>query len=115
MGENACYRVAVVIGAVRPGNFTSKATALAIDELRAKGVGVDVIDPATLALPPPGTGSSGDADQMRELVTNATGVVIATPEYHGGFSSVTKLVIENLGFPSVLAGKPIGLLGVAAG
>ena len=26
-----------------------------------------------------------------------------------------ELVIENLGFPSVLAGKPVGLLGVAAG
>jgi FMN reductase len=41
--------------------------------------------------------------------------VLATPEYHGSFSSVTKLVIENLGFPSVLAGKPVALLGVAAG
>ncbi len=26
-----------------------------------------------------------------------------------------KLVIENLGFPSVLSGKPVALLGVAAG
>ncbi len=41
--------------------------------------------------------------------------MIATPEYHGSFSSLVKLGIENLGFPSVLAGKPIGLLGVAAG
>jgi chromate reductase len=28
---------------------------------------------------------------------------------------VTKLVIENLGFPSALAGKPVALLEVAAG
>jgi NAD(P)H-dependent FMN reductase len=28
---------------------------------------------------------------------------------------MTKLVIENLGFPSKLAGKPVGLLGGAAG
>jgi len=42
-------------------------------------------------------------------------VILATPEYHGSFSSVIKLVIENLGFPSVLAGKPVALLGVAAG
>lgn len=28
---------------------------------------------------------------------------------------MTKLIIENLGFPSVLAGKPVALLGVAAG
>src|SRR5262249_26692430 len=44
-----------------------------------------------------------------------TAVVLATPEYHGSLSSVMKLVIENLGFPSVLAGKPVALLGVAAG
>jgi FMN reductase len=52
---------------------------------------------------------------MRSAVKAATGVILATPEYHGSFSSVLKLAIENLGFPSVLAGKPIALLGVAAG
>jgi len=41
--------------------------------------------------------------------------VFSTPEYHVGYSSVIKLVIENLGFPSVLSGKPISLIGVAAG
>jgi FMN reductase len=28
---------------------------------------------------------------------------------------MAKLIIENLGFPSVLAGKPVALVGVAAG
>ena len=37
-------------------------------------------------------------------------VVLATPEYHGSFSSVMKLVIENLGFPSALQGKPVALM-----
>ena len=46
---------------------------------------------------------------------SATGVILATPEYHGSFAAVMKLVIENLGFPSLLAGKPVALLGVAAG
>ena len=55
------------------------------------------------------------AEDLRATIEAATGVVLATPEYHGTFSSVMKLVIENLGFPSVLAGKPVALLGVAAG
>jgi len=38
--------------------------------------------------------------------------VSATPEYNGGLSSVMKAVIENL---EQLAGKPVALLGVAAG
>jgi FMN reductase len=53
--------------------------------------------------------------ELQQQVAGATGVVLATPEYHGSFSSVMKLVIENLGFPSMLAGKPVALVGVAAG
>jgi FMN reductase len=52
---------------------------------------------------------------MQKLVSEAAGVILATPEYHGGYSSVIKLVIDNLGFPSSLKGKPVALLGVAAG
>jgi len=54
-------------------------------------------------------------DKLQQQVSDATGVIFATPEYHGSYSSVIKLVIEQLGFPSVLSGKPIALLGVAAG
>ena len=116
MSENP-IRVAVVIGTVRPGNYTSKAVALVVDELRAQsGVTVDLIDPATLDLSLPGVESgSSSADELQASVREATAVVLATPEYHGSVSSALKLVIENLGFPSVLAGKPIALLGVAAG
>jgi chromate reductase, NAD(P)H dehydrogenase (quinone) len=37
------------------------------------------------------------------------------PSTTAGLSSVTKAVIENLEHPSALAGKPVALLGVAAG
>ena len=52
---------------------------------------------------------------MQETVAAATGVILATPEYHGSYSSVMKLLIDNLGFPSALSGKPVALLGVAGG
>ena len=58
---------------------------------------------------------SPDAKALCETVSRATGVIFSTPEYHGTYASVAKLVVENLGFPSVLAGKPVALLGVAAG
>ena len=110
-------RVVTIRGSVRPGNYTGKALNLVADELRrGRDICVEMIDPAgwTLALP----GAEGGADaaaKLRQAVSDATGVVFATPEYHGSFSSVTKLIIDNLGFPSVLAKKPIALLGVAAG
>jgi chromate reductase len=109
-------KVAVIIGTKRPGNYTSKAVAVVLDELRKeKKVGVDLIDPATMDLAFPGGGTTTDQKRLRGVVAGATGVILSTPEYHGGFSSVIKLVIENLGFPSALAGKPVALMGVASG
>jgi chromate reductase len=110
-------RIVVIKGSVRPGNYTNMAAALVIDELgRDPKVSVEVVDPGTLNLPFPGQVSdSGDSARLQKLVSEATGVILVTPEYHGTFSSVMKLMIENLGFPSALAGKPVGLLGVAAG
>ncbi len=116
-GTDRGIRIVAVLGSVRPGNYTSKAFALVADEIRRRdGVHLGIVDPAKLDLPLPGLAQkTPDADNLRETVRDATGVILATPEYHGAFSSVIKLVIENLGFPSVLAGKPVALLGVAAG
>ncbi len=110
-------RIVTILGTVRPGNMTGKALALVNDELRKRPeVTLEYIDPANLHLAPPGMAIDLSSTQtLRNAVNRATGVILATPEYHGSFSSVMKLVIENLGFPSVLAGKPVALLGVAAG
>ena len=115
--DNDVKRIAVIIGSVRPGNYTSKAAALAEQELKsAAGILVARFDPTPLHLPLPG---AGDADsallEARQKVSSADAVMFATPEYHGSFSSVTKLIIDNLDFPSALKGKPVALLGVAAG
>lgn len=110
-------RVVLVKGSVRQDSYTSMALGLVADELAATpGVTFDVVDPASLRLTLPGAPGDGeDAAAMRETIARCTGVVLATPEYHGSYSAAIKLVIENLGFPSVLAQKPVGLLGVAAG
>jgi len=109
-------RIVVVQGSVRPGNYTAKAVALVLDELRLSGVTVEHIDPTDMDLALPGKpGGEAAATKLQDAVNAATGVVLATPEYHGSFSSGMKLVIDNLGFPSSLGGKPVALLGVAAG
>ena len=110
-------RIATVLGTNRPGNFTSKALALVVEELNAQSrVQVTSIDPARLNIPFPGqTGEFPGREALQRAVKDATGVILATPEYHGSFAAMMKLLIENLGFPSLLAGKPVALLGVAAG
>ncbi len=114
---SSSIRILAVSGSVRPGNYTEKALALVADEIGTHAeIGLDIVRPADVTLSFPGQeDGSSDAETLRELVSRATGVVLSTPEYHGGYSSVIKLVIENLGFPSALAGKPVALLGVAAG
>lgn len=116
MPEERNIRIVTILGTVRPGSYTSKALALVNDEFQKHdGVTLDALNPAELDLPLPGRGPSKDAERLRESVSSATGVVLSTPEYHGGYSATIKLVIENLGFPSALSGKPVALLGVAAG
>ncbi len=110
-------RIAVLCGSVRPRNYTRMAVDVVVASLSAHpDISVDVVDPSELDLPPPGLdGTSSSVSELQQAVRSATGVILATPEYHGSFSSVMKLIIENLGFPSVLAGKPVALLGVAGG
>ena len=115
--EDCDVRIAAFIGSVRPGNMTATALALVVDEInKHENTSVDVIDPTEIELALPGTAKDSSVmDRLQQQVSDATGVIFATPEYHGSYSSVIKLVIEHLGFPSVLSGKPIALLGVAAG
>ncbi len=110
-------KIVAILGSVRPNNYTAMALNLAVDEFSDyNGVSVELFDPAETHLYPPGLGGDHpDPPRMRQAVEDCTGIVLATPEYHGSFSSVMKLAIENLGFPSVMSGKPVALLGVAAG
>jgi chromate reductase len=111
-------KVVTICGSIRPGNYTSKALRLALDEFaKHKDVEVTPIYLDKLDLPLPGEPAKDEAavERFRQTVKAATGILLASPEYHGGISSPMKLAIDNLGFPSVLAAKPISLLGVAAG
>jgi NAD(P)H-dependent FMN reductase len=85
------------------------------DELRTQGTEVSVFDAREMTLNFPGFPRTADSKRLREAVEGASGIVLATPEYHGGFSAMTKLILENLGFPSLLKNKPVALVGVAAG
>jgi NAD(P)H-dependent FMN reductase len=107
--------IVCISGTSRPGNYTSHALAVVADELRALGETLSVIDARELDLAFPGTTQTDDAKRLQEAVEKATGIIMASPEYHGGICAMTKLIIENLGFPSRLKGKPVAALGVAAG
>ena len=108
-------KIVSVSGTSRPGNYTWHALRIVNAELTALGHSPEVIDARDLKLSFPGEAPTDDAQRIRAAIEASSGVVLATPEYHGCFSAMTKLIIENLGFPSVLAGKPVALVGVAGG
>ncbi len=109
-------KIVTICGSVRENNYTSFALALVQDELsKQPDVEVIAINLKEYRLNLPGISGEDDSKKMQELVGSAVGVVLATPEYHGSYSSVIKLALENMGFPSKLKGKPVSLLGVAAG
>ncbi len=109
-------KLVAIQGSVRPGNNTAKALAIVVKAVgELPDVHLELIDPANMQLTLPGQGETGDAKKMQQILAGADGVILATPEYHGSYSSVMKILIDNMGFPSGLSGKPVALLGVAAG
>jgi NAD(P)H-dependent FMN reductase len=108
-------KIVSISGTSRPDNYTARALAVVNDTLRESGAALDVFDAREMELGFPGHAPTADATAMQSAVKAAAAVVLATPEYHGSFCAMTKLIIENLGFPSALSGKPIALVGVAAG
>ena len=109
-------QVVAIQGSVRSGNNTAKVLAVAKAHATARpDAELHVIDPTELTFHLPGRGISADAKQVQEHIKKADAVILATPEYHGSYSSVMKLIIDNLGFPSALKRKPVCLLGVASG
>ncbi|MFK7845527.1 MAG: NADPH-dependent FMN reductase [Rhodothermales bacterium] len=109
-------KLVAIQGSVRPDNNTAKALNIVAHAVKqTEGVAFEVIDPTDMQFALPGKGQTEDAKKMQQILAGADGVILATPEYHGSYSSVIKLLIDNMGFPSGLSGKPVALLGVAAG
>lgn len=110
-------RITAFLGSARDDNYTRKALEIVADEInRDPKASVEIIDPRDYQLAPPGPGQKAEVmEELQKKVRDAAAIVLSTPEYHGSYSSVIKMTIEHLGFPSALAGKPVLLVGVAAG
>ena len=55
-----------------------------------------------------------DVLRLRREVRQAQGIILGTPEYHGGVSGVLKNALDLMGFDE-FRGKMIGLVGVSGG
>lgn len=112
-------RVIGLVGSLRPGSYTRMTVQLALQGASELGAATQLIDLRDYTLPfcdgskdeshyPP------DVARLRQDVRAATGLIIGTPEYHGGYSGVLKNALDLMGF-SEFEGKTIGLVGVSGG
>ena len=107
-------KVVTILGSASAYSNTKKALAIVEEKFADLGAEVTQLNPLDLKLNNPATTETDDTKRITSMVREADAVVLATPEYHGSYSSVIKLIIDNLGYPSALGGKAIGLVGVAA-
>jgi FMN reductase len=104
-------------GSLRLNSYTRMAVKIALEGASEIGAQTRLIDLRDYGL---GfcTGNESDypADvfRMRKDVGQAQGIILGTPEYHGGLSGVLKNALDLMGFRE-FEGKMLGLVGVSGG
>ena len=111
-------KIVGICGSLREGSYTRMALAVALRGAEERGAETQLIDLRKYKLVFCDGGDSSeepkDVSRLREEVKRAHGVILATPEYHGGYSGVLKNALDLMGFDE-FEGKMIGLLGVSGG
>ena len=111
-------RVVGICGSLRRGSYTRMALRIALRGAEDAGVEAQLIDLREYQLAFCDGGDDKklpkDVQRLRDDVQRAQGIILATPEYHGGYSGVLKNALDLMGFDE-FQGKMIGLVGVSGG
>lgn len=113
------FLVVGICGSIRRGSYTRMAVELALQGAREAGAQTRLIDLKEYQL----VFCDGKQDEesfpedvfrLRREVSEARGIILGTPEYHGSFSGILKNALDLMGFDEI-EGKMIGLVGVSGG
>jgi len=111
-------RIVGIGGSLRSNSYSQMALSLAAQRVEALGAEMEILDLRKMQLPfcngedeYPGY---PDVDLLRNTVKEADGLILATPEYHGGVSGVLKNALDLMSFEQ-LDGKVTGLISVLGG
>src|SRR3984957_11286928 len=108
-----------LIATNRPGSNTAKVASHVAEIYAAKGSPLHIVD--LHKLPPEIFASSSYAEKpasfapFQDALSKASGIVVVTPEYNGGFPGVFKYFVDMLKFPGTFTGKPFAFVGLSAG
>lgn len=105
-------------GSVRPNSFSRKTLDLLAKVYRDQGVEIQIIDLYELSLPFC-DGSARypefpDVDKMQKAFSEADGILLVTPEYHGCIPGSMKNALDLMG-EQEFKEKVVALVGVMAG
>lgn len=105
-----------VAGSLRNESYSRVALKEALRAANTTGARTERIDLHTLDIPlfNPDRETPPSVDTITTLFQQADSIILATPMYHGSFSSPLKTVIDYSGFDE-FENKTIGLLGVSGG
>ncbi|NIR49728.1 NAD(P)H-dependent oxidoreductase [candidate division KSB1 bacterium] len=117
-GKNR-IQVVGICGSLRPSSFTRLAVDLALQGAQEAGAQTQLLDLRNYDLifcdgKEDERNYPKDVFKLRDEVRQAQGVILGTPEYHGGYSGVLKNALDLMGFKE-LEGKMLGLVGVSGG
>jgi len=112
-------RIVGLVGSLRTTSYTRMGVEVALQGAAELGARTEMLDLRSYTLPfcdgskdeahyPP------DVARLRQTLRAATGIIIGTPEYHGGYSGVLKNALDLMGFTE-FEGKTIGLMAVSGG
>ena len=108
--------IALINSSVQKRNYTGFVLNIVKKELLEQNSNIVEINLKRFYLPFPGEEIENDnSDELRKLLKSADAYIVGSPEYNGSFTAKLKLMIENSGFPSMMKGKPVGLVGLASG
>ncbi len=105
-------------GSLRSESYTQMALNIAAQRVQALGSEVEILDLRQLQLPFCDGGDEypdyPDVQRLRDAVSSADGLILATPEYHGGVSGVLKNSLDLMSFTQ-LSDKVTGVISVLGG
>lgn len=101
-------------GSLRFQSESARALAIALAGAREQGAHILQYDLRTHPLPLYDGAPNQAVESFRAQMRAAHGVILATPEYHGGYSGVLKNALDWTG-KEYFQDKPVGLIGVSAG
>ncbi|KAB2673716.1 MAG: TIM barrel protein [Verrucomicrobia bacterium] len=111
--------IAILVGTNRPGSNTARVARHVASIHRALGAEVRLVDLGALpadSFGPAAYGARPDAVQAAaDVLLQADGLVVVTPEYNGGLPGALKYFIDLLPFPASFERRPVCFVGLAAG